>query len=100
MGRNGKKAPIIQRVVSLINSINIGDSVDLLTFLDGNKPGRNNETAYLYKMLQLGYLVCANKDVDKFSETATFIIKKHFPEGYNSISMEHELKEIRNAKKV
>ena len=36
MGRNGKKAPIIQRVVSLINSINIGDSVDLLTFLDGN----------------------------------------------------------------
>lgn len=98
MGRNGKKAPVIQRIVKLINSIELGSTVDLLTFLDGNKPGRNNETAYLYKMLQLGYIKRTDEDMNKFDLNAIFVVKRHFPEGYNSISMERELKRMRDEK--
>lgn len=92
MGRNGKQAPVFLEMVNFVNN-NVGRVVTSNEILLGKLPGRNSETAYLYKFVKLGYVESANgqfvKDVD-----AEFKVVKKFPDHYNSVMLMEELRAL------
>lgn len=90
MGRNGKKPSVFTEMVKFIND-NAGKVVSSCEILLGKLPGRNSETAYLYKFVKLGYVKSANGQFVK-DAGAKFEIVKKFPKHYNSIALMHELK--------
>lgn len=92
MGRNGKKAPVFMEMVKFINS-RVGKIVKSNEILQGKEPGRNAETAYLYKFVKLGYLRPVEKSFVR-DKNAKFAVMKGFPEHYNSIALTNELKVI------
>ena len=90
MGRNGKQAPVFPEIVKFINN-NVGKVVGTKEILLGKSPGRNSETAYLYKFIKLGYVEPANGQLIKDTE---FKIIKSFPISYNSVMLKAELKQL------
>lgn len=90
MGRNGKQPAVFPRVIEFINN-NVGKIVDTQSLLLGKEPGRNSETAYLYKFIKLGYVQFATGKFIK-DKDATFKILKAFPKHYNSIMLKDELR--------
>lgn len=92
MGRNGKKAPVFVEMVKFINE-NVGKVVSSKEILLGKDPGRNSETAYLYKFVKLGYVEPTEEGLVK-DKDANFVIVKEFPKRYNSVMLMNELKAI------
>lgn len=92
MGRNGKKAPVFVEMVKFINE-NIGKVVSSKEILLGKDPGRNSETAYLYKFVKLGYVEPIEEGLIK-DKDANFVIVKEFPKRYNSVILMNELKAV------
>lgn len=90
MGRNGKKAPVFTRIVEFVNS-NVGKVVTSSEMLLGKEPSRASETAYLYKLIKLGYVRPANKGFVMCKDT-TYEILKPFPHKYNSVTLMEELR--------
>ena len=90
MGRNGKQTPIFLKMVNFVND-NVGNIVTSQKILFGKEPGRNSETAYLYKFVKLGYVEPTNGSfvIDK---TAKFKVLKKFPDHYNSVMLMEELR--------
>lgn len=90
MGRNGKQAPVFLEMVNFVND-NVGKVVTSHEILQGKLPGRNSETAYLYKFIKLGYVESANGQFVKDAD-AEFRILKKFPDHYNSVMLMEELR--------
>lgn len=91
MGRNGKKTAVFPEMVKFINN-NIGKTVSSKEILFGKGPGRNSETAYLYKFVKLGYIKPADENSFVKDKDANFIIMKGFPKHYNSVILMDELR--------
>lgn len=92
MGRNGKKAPVFLEMVKFVND-NAGKVVSSSEILLGKEPGRNSETAYLYKFVKLGYVELMEEGFVK-DKGAKFRIVKEFPKHYNSVMLMDELKVV------
>ena len=92
MGRNGKNVPVFTKVVEFVNN-NVGKIVTSSEILLGKEPGRNSETAYLYKILKLGYVIAINDGFVNKKDT-TYKIVKSFPLHYNSVMLKDELRVI------
>lgn len=90
MGRNGKNPSVFNLMVEFVNS-NVGNVVTSQNILLGKEPGRNSETAYLYKFVKLGYVEPTNGSFVK-EKTAKFKILKGFPKHYNSVMFMDELR--------
>lgn len=90
MGRNGKKTPVFMEMVNFVNE-NIGKVVSSKEILLGKNPGRNSETAYLYKFVKLGYVEPVGESFVK-DKDANFKVVKAFPKHYNSVMLMDELK--------
>lgn len=90
MGRNGKNVPVFTRAIEFVNN-NVGKTVTSTEMLLGKEPGRNSETAYLYKFLKLGYVKAVNDNFVMHKDTKYEIIKP-FPPHYNSVMFMDELR--------
>ena len=90
MGRNGKNASVFARVVEFVNN-NVGKTVTSSEMLLGKEPGRTSETAYLYKLLKLGYVKVINDGFVMHKDTMYKIVKS-FPPHYNSVMLMDELR--------
>ena len=90
MGRNGKNIPTFTKVVEFVNN-NVGKTVSSFEMLLGKMPGRNSETAYLYKLLKLGYVKAVNGGFVMHKDTEYEIVKP-FPPHYNSVMFMDELR--------
>lgn len=90
MGRNGKQAPVFMEMVKFVND-NVGKVVTSQEILFGKEPGRNSETAYLYKFVKLGYVEPTEGSFVK-DKTAKFNVLKKFPDHYNSVTLMDELR--------
>lgn len=90
MGRNGKNASVFAKAVEFVNN-NVGKTVTSTEMLLGKEPGRNSETAYLYKFLKLGYVKAVNDGFVMRKDTMYEIVKS-FPSYYNSIMLMDELR--------
>lgn len=93
MGRNGKKAPVFLEMVKFVND-NAGKVVSSSEILLGKEPGRNSETAYLYKFVKLGYVKPVDNNSLVKDKGAKFRIVKEFPEHYNSVMFMDELRVV------
>lgn len=90
MGRNGKKAPVFLEMVKFVND-NVGKVVSSNEILLGKEPGKNSETAYLYKFIKLEYVKAVNDGFVMHKDT-TYEIVKPFPKHYNSVMFTDELR--------
>lgn len=90
MGRNGKNVPVFTRAIEFVNN-NVGKTVTSTEMLLGKEPGRNSETAYLYKFLKLGYVKAINDGFVMHKNTKYEIIKP-FPAHYNSVMFMDEIR--------
>lgn len=90
MGRNGKKAPVFLEMVKFVND-NVGKVVSSSEILLGKEPGRNSETAYLYKFAKLGYVKLIEEGFVN-DKGAKLRIVKEFPKHYNSVMLMDELR--------
>lgn len=90
MGRNGKKSPVFAKIIEFVNG-NLGKTVTSSDMLLGKEPGRNVETAYLYKLVKLGYVKAVNDGFVMNKDTAYEILKP-FPPHYNSMMLMDELR--------
>lgn len=90
MGRNGKQAPVFPEMVKFVNN-NVGKVVSSKEILLGKEPGRNSETAYLYKFVKLGYVKAVNDGFVMHKDTMYEIVKP-FPPHYNSVMFMDELR--------
>ena len=90
MGRNGKKPSVFTEMVKFVND-NVGKVVSSKEILLGKEPGRNAETAYLYKFLKLGYVKRVDGDFMS-DKDSLYIIEKAFPKHYNSVTFMDELR--------
>lgn len=90
MGRNGKRAPVFPEMVKFVND-NVGKVVSSKEILLGKEPGKNSETAYLYKFVKLGYVEPVGNSFVK-DKTASFKVIKEFPKHYNSVVFMDELR--------
>lgn len=90
MGRNGKKPSVFTEMVNFINS-NVGKKISSKEILLGKEPGRNSETAYLYKFIKLEYVKAVNDGFVMHKDT-TYEIVKPFPKHYNSVMFMDELR--------
>lgn len=92
MGRNGKSVPVFTRAIEFVNN-NVGKTVTSTEMLLGKEPGRNSETAYLYKFLKLGYVKAINDGFVMHKDTKYEIIKP-FPPHYNSVMFMDEIRVV------
>ena len=92
MGRNGKRAPVFLEMIKFVND-NVGKTVTSNEILLGKDPGRNSETAYLYKFVKLGYVKPTEESFVK-DKDAQFEIVKEFPKHYNSVMLMDELRVV------
>ena len=90
MGRNGKKPSVFTEMVNFINS-NVGKKISSKEILLGKEPGRNSETAYLYKFIKLEYVKAVNDGFVMHKDTMYEIVKP-FPKHYNSMMLMDELR--------
>lgn len=90
MGRNGKKSSVFTEMVNFINN-NVGKKISSKEILLGKEPGRNSETAYLYKFIKLEYVKAVNDGFVMHKDTMYEIIKP-FPKHYNSVMFMDELR--------
>lgn len=90
MGRNGKQAPVFLEMVKFVND-NVGKVVSSKEILLGKEPGRNSETAYLYKFIKLEYVKAVNDGFVMRKDTMYEIVKP-FPKHYNSVMFMDELR--------
>ena len=90
MGRNGKKPSVFTEMVNFINS-SAGKKISSKEILLGKEPGRNSETAYLYKFIKLEYVKAVNNGFVMHKDTMYEIVKP-FPKHYNSVMFMDELK--------
>ena len=90
MGRNGKKAPVFTEMVNFINN-NVGKKISSKEILLGKEPGRNSETAYLYKFIKLEYVKAVNDGFVMHKDTVYEIVRP-FPKHYNSVMFMDELR--------
>lgn len=91
MGRNGKQTPVFTEMVKFAND-NVGKVVSSKEILLGKKPGRNSETAYLYKFVKLGYVELVGDNSFVNDKTASFKVIKEFPKHYNSVMLMDEMR--------
>jgi hypothetical protein len=90
MGRNGKKPSVFTEMVNFINN-NAGKKISSKEILLGKEPGRNSETAYLYKFIKLEYVKAVNDGFVMHKDTMYEIVKP-FPKHYNSVMLMDELR--------
>lgn len=90
MGRNGKKPSVFTEMVNFINN-NVGKKISSKEILLGKEPGRNSETAYLYKFIKLEYVKAVNDGFVMHKDTVYEIVKP-FPKHYNSVMFMDELR--------
>ena len=90
MGRNGKKPSVFTEMVNFINN-NVGKKISSKEILLGKEPGRNSETAYLYKFIKLEYVKAVNDGFVMHKDTMYEIVKP-FPKQYNSVMFMDELR--------
>lgn len=90
MGRNGKKPSVFTEMVNFINN-NADKVVSSKEILLGKEPGRNSETAYLYKFIKLEYVKAVNDGFVMHKDTMYEIVKP-FPKHYNSVMFMDELR--------
>lgn len=90
MGRNGKKPSVFTEMVNFINS-SVGKKISSKEILLGKEPGRNSETAYLYKFIKLEYVKAVNDGFVMHKDTVYEIVKP-FPKHYNSVMFMDELR--------
>lgn len=90
MGRNGKKPSVFTEMVNFINN-NVGKKINSKEILLGKEPGRNSETAYLYKFIKLEYVKAVNDGFVMHKDTVYEIVKP-FPKHYNSVMFMDELR--------
>lgn len=90
MGRNGKKPSVFTEMVNFINN-NVGKKISSKEILLGKEPGRNSETAYLYKFIKLEYVKAVNDGFVMHKDTVYEIVKP-FPKHYNSAMFMDELR--------
>lgn len=90
MGRNGKKPSVFTEMVNFINN-NVGKKISSKEILLGKEPGRNSETAYLYKFIKLEYVKAVNDGFVMHKDTVYEIVKP-FPKHYNSVMFTDELR--------
>lgn len=90
MGRNGKKPSVFTEMINFINS-NVGKKISSKEILLGKEPGRNSETAYLYKFIKLEYVKAVNDGFVMHKDTVYEIVKP-FPKHYNSVMFMDELR--------
>lgn len=90
MGRNGKKPSAFTEMVNFINN-NVGKKISSKEILLGKEPGRNSETAYLYKFIKLEYVKAVNDGFVMHKDTVYEIVKP-FPKHYNSVMFMDELR--------
>ena len=90
MGRNGKNKSVFQQMIEFVNA-NVGRIVTSDEILLGNIPGRNSQTAYLYKFIRLKYVEAIGDGFVMCKNTKYKIIKP-FDTFYNSKTLMHELK--------
>lgn len=91
MGRNGKRTPVFPEMVKFVND-NVGKVVSLKEILLGKEPGKNSETAYLYKFVKLGYVEPVGDNRFVKDKTTSFKVIKEFPKHYNSVTLMDELR--------
>lgn len=90
MGRNGKKPSVFTEMVNFINS-NVDKKISSKEILLGKEPGRNSETAYLYKFIKLEYVKAVNDGFVMHKDTMYEIVRP-FPKHYNSVMFMDELR--------
>ena len=90
MGRNGKKPSVFTEMMNFINN-NVGKKISSKEILLGKEPGRNSETAYLYKFIKLEYVKAVNDGFVMHKDTMYEIVKP-FPKHYNSVMFMDELR--------
>ena len=89
MGRNGKKPSVFTEMVNFISN-NVGKKISSKEILLGKEPGRNSETAYLYKFIKLEYVKAVNDGFVMHKDTVYEIVRP-FPKHYNSVMFMDEL---------
>lgn len=92
MGRNGKKDAVFTAVVKFISS-NFNKEVSSKEILLGKEPGRNTETAYLYKFIKLGYVEPVGNSF-VLDKDARFKIIKELNPRYTSVMIKKDLRII------
>ena len=92
MGRNGTERPIFSRMVDFING-HVGETVGQRDILLGAEPGNNVTTAYLYKLIRLGYVEVLDGAFVK-DRDARFRIVKPTPVPYYGPDMRRELRQM------
>ena len=90
MGRNGKKPSVFTEMVNFINN-NVGKKISSKEILLGKEPGRNSETAYLYKFIKLEYVKAVNDGFVMHKDTVYEIVRP-FPQHYTSVMFMDELR--------
>ena len=90
MGRNGKKPSVFTEMVNFIYN-NVGKKISSKEILLGKEPGRNSETAYLYKFIKLEYVKAVNDGFVMHKDTVYEIVRP-FPKHYNSVMFMDELR--------
>lgn len=90
MGRNGKKPSVFTEMVNFINN-NVGKKISSKEILLGKEPGRNSETAYLYKFIKLEYVKAVNNGFVMHKDTVYEIVRP-FPKHYNSVMFMDDLR--------
>ena len=90
MGRNGKKPSVFTEMVNFINN-NVDKKISSKEIILGKEPGRNSETAYLYKFIKLEYVKAVNDGFVMHKDTMYEIVKP-FPKHYNSVMFMDELR--------
>lgn len=90
MGRNGKKPSVFTEMVNFINN-NVGKKISSKEILLGKEPGRNSETAYLYKFIKLKYVKAVNDGFVMHKDTVYEIVRP-FPKHYDSVMFMDELR--------
>ena len=90
MGRNGKKPSVFTEMVNFINN-SVGKKISSKEILLGKEPGRNSETAYLYKFIKLEYVKAVNDGFVMHKDTVYEIVRP-FPKHYNSVMFMDELR--------
>lgn len=92
MGRNGKTPSVFSKIMKVIND-NVGKVISSNEILLGNEPGRNSATAYVYKLIKLGYIeIDSETNRAVLDKETKYKIKKSFPAHYNSVMLMNELK--------
>lgn len=93
MARDRNEAPLLPQLVKLING-NVGKVISVDKLLLGYDPHKKYSIRdYVYQLRNLGYIEMVDQEgIGTFDKEAVYMVKKAFPEHYNSSMLRDEMR--------